>query len=137
MAKDSTAAIHGFSMVWPPNSSGRRVIGQRQPAIELVDVAEVALEIPEERNPAVIEVREIDAGAEHVAVLVFRMLDRHAAQHRDLDLRIEQREIDAGFHAVERGLVLGIEEARIAERQDRRLAAPLDRGAGQVRWRRP
>ena len=54
-----------------------------------------------------------------------------AAQHRDLDLRVEQRQIDAGLHAVERGLILGVEEARIAERHDRGLAAPLDRSAGQ------
>jgi hypothetical protein len=79
----------------------------------------------------VIEVREIDAGAEHMPVLVFRVLDRHAAQHRDFDAGIEQGEIDAGFHPVERGLILGVEEARIAEREHRRLAAPLDRSAGQ------
>ena len=50
---------------------------------------------------------------------------------------IEQREIDASLHAVERGLILGVEEARIAECHDRGLAAPLDRGAGQFDARRP
>ena len=61
------------------------------------------------------------------------MLDHAAAQHRDLDLWIEQREIDASLHAGERGLVLGVEEARIFEGQERGLAAPVDRRAGELR----
>src|SRR5262249_51081728 len=44
---------------------GWRVVGEGKPAIDLVDVAEIALEIPNERDAAVIEMREIDAGAEH------------------------------------------------------------------------
>ena len=123
----------GFSSVLPPNSSGGGVVLHREPAIELVDVAEVADEIPEERYPPVIEMREVDAGAEHAAVLVFRMLDHAAAQHDDLDLRIEQRKIDADLNTVERGLILGVEEARIVVGEDRGLAAPLDRGAGKLR----
>src|SRR5205814_10328729 len=75
---------------------GRRIVGKRDAAIELVDVAEIAFEIPEKRNPAVIEMRKVDASAEHMPVLVFRMLDRHAAQHRDLDGIVEEGEIDAG-----------------------------------------
>ncbi len=77
-----------------------------------------------------IQVCEIDAGAEHMPVMVLRMLDLHAAQHGDLDLLVEQGQIDAGLHAVERGLILGVEEARIAERHHRGFAAPLDRSAG-------
>jgi hypothetical protein len=49
-----------------------------------------------------------------------------AAQHGNLDLRIEQRKIDTGFHAGERGLIFGVEEARVLEGQDCGLAAPLD-----------
>src|SRR6202521_3809391 len=100
-------------------------------AVELVHVAEVALQIPEKWNAAVIEVREIDAGAEHASVLVFGMFDHVAAQHGDFDRGIEQSEIDAGFHAVERGLVLGVEEARIFKGNDRRLSAPCYRGTRQ------
>src|SRR5215813_13102519 len=43
---------------------GRRVVGEGKPAIDLIHVAEVALEIPYERNTPVIEMGEIDAGAE-------------------------------------------------------------------------
>ena len=97
MAKASTAAIHGFSMVLAAELVGRRVLREGEPAINLVHIAEVALEIPHERNPAVIEVREIDAGAEHAAALVFRMLDHRAAHHRNLAGAVEQRQIDADF----------------------------------------
>src|SRR5262249_52478933 len=46
---------------------GRRLVGLREPAIDLVHPAEVALQVPHEWNPAVIEVGEIDPGAEHPA----------------------------------------------------------------------
>ena len=38
---------------------------------------------------------------------------------------IERGDVDGGFKAVERGLVLGIEKARIAHGDERRFAAPL------------
>src|SRR5262249_40848497 len=100
-----------------------------EPAIDLVHVAEIALEIPNERDAAVIEVREIDAGAEHAASLVFRMLDDGAAHDGDLGRRIEQREIDADLRAGERGLIFCIEKTRIALRPHRGLAGAVNRGA--------
>src|SRR5499426_4179818 len=106
-----------------------RAVGARQAAIDLVDVAEVALEIPHEGNVAVIEMREVDAGPEHAAALVFRVLHHAAAQHRHFARRVDEREVDADLHAVETGLVFGVEEARVLERDDRRLAAPFDRRA--------
>ncbi len=59
--------------------------------------------------------------------LYFGLLDHVAAKDRDRGLGIEGGEIDRGFHFVDRLLVLGIEEARMAEGDERRLAAPLDR----------
>jgi hypothetical protein len=60
------------------------------------------------------------------------MIDGGAAQHRDFDLRIKQRQVDAGLHAAERGLILGIEKTRIEVGQVGRLAAPLDRRAWKL-----
>src|SRR5262249_46214151 len=74
---------------------GRRIVGARQPAIELVDEAEVALEVPDERDAAVIEMREVDAGAENAPSPVLGMLHRTAAQHRHFASRVEQGEVDA------------------------------------------
>src|SRR5262247_3402902 len=76
----------------PAELVGRRVVGAGEPAVDLVDVAEIALEIPEERNAAVIEMGEIDAGAEHPPPLVFRMLDHRTAHDRYLARAVEQRE---------------------------------------------
>jgi len=77
----------------------------------------------------VIEVREIDAGAEHAAPLVFRMLDDGAAHDRDLGRGIEQREVDADLRAVERGLIFRIEKTRIVLGHHRGLAGAVNRGA--------
>ena len=76
-----------------------------------------------------IEVRQVDAGREQAAAAIFRVLDRIAAQHGDVGSRIERGDIDRDFETVERGLVLGIEKARIAHGDERRLAAALERRA--------
>src|SRR4029453_19206410 len=85
-----------------------------------------------ERDAAMIEMGEIDTGAEHAAPLVFRMLDHRAAHDRDLARAVEQREIDADFRAVERGLVLGVEKARVVLRHHRGLAGALHRGTREL-----
>ena len=132
MANASTAAIHGFSMVSPAELVGRRAVGKGKPAIDLVHVAEVALEIPDERDAAVIEVRKVDAGAEHAPSLVFRVLDDGAAHHGNFGRAIEQRQIDADFGAIERGLVLRVEEARIVLRDHGGLADPAHGSAREL-----
>ena len=61
------------------------------------------------------------------------MLHYAAAQNYDLDLPIQKGEIDTGFHAVERGLVFGVEETRILVGDVGRFAAPFDRCTGKLR----
>jgi hypothetical protein len=50
---------------------------------------------------------------------------------RNTATSVEQREIDADLGAVDRGLILRVEEAGVGERHQRGLAAPLDRRAGK------
>jgi hypothetical protein len=80
----------------------------------------------------VIEVGEIDARREHVPAAIFAVLDHVAAQHRDVALRIERREVDRGFLIGNRAGVLGVEEAPVAHGHIGGLAAPLDRGAFEI-----
>ncbi len=101
-------------------------------AINLVHVAEIALDIPEKRNPPPIEMGQIDAGAEDAAVPVSRMLNPSAAQHDDAGRTIEQREVDAGRHGGQRRLILRVQVARIAHRDDAGLAVSCDRRASEV-----
>ena len=110
---------------------GRRTVRASKAAVELVDVAEVALEVPEERNLAVIEMCQVDAGAEHVPVLVLRVLDLHRRAALRLRPADRARQDRRSFEAFERGLVFGVQKSRIFIGQDRRLAPPLDRAAGQ------
>ena len=88
-------------------------VGPRNAAQELVHEAELALQEPDERNLAAIEMREVDAAAEDAAPRVFGVVDRAAAQHCDVARRIEGRDVDADLHGVDRGLILGVEEARV------------------------
>src|SRR4029079_3482280 len=69
--------------------------------------------------------REVDSGAETTASVVFRVLERPAAQHRDVGCGIEDRDIDCDLHRIDCRLVLRIEVARIAEGQRYVLAAAL------------
>ena len=60
------------------------------------------------------------------------MIDDVAAQHADLAHRIENGDIGRGLGVVERVVVLGIEEARILDGDDRGLALPLDLGRTEI-----
>ena len=64
---------------------GQRV-GPRHAAQEFMHEAEIALEEPDERDLAAIEMGQVDAGAEQAAAAIFGMLDLAAAQHRDVGL---------------------------------------------------
>src|SRR5438034_5218479 len=108
-------------------------IGGGEPAVELVDVAEIADQVPEKADLALIEMREVDAGAEQAPAGEFRMLDGAATQDADFGLRVEQRQVDRGLHAVERRFVLRVQIARVAHRDDRCLAVALDPRAVQDR----
>ena len=57
------------------------------------------------------------------------MFHHIAAQHRDIARAIECSDVDCDFEAIERGLVLGVEKARIAHGHDRGLAAARERCA--------
>ena len=70
--------------------------------------------------------------AEDASSRIFRVLDRSAAQHRDAGGRIEDGDVDRGFHRVDGGLVLGVEVARIAGDQMDGLAAPLQRDRSEI-----
>jgi len=58
-------------------------------------------------------VSEVDAAAKHAFAVVFSALHVIAAQHADLGLRIENREIDGDFSGIDRGVVFRIQMARI------------------------
>ena len=66
IAKPSTAAIHGFSMPGAVDVVGQH-IGRGDTAKVFVHEAQFALQIPEKRDRAVIQVRQVDAGAEDAA----------------------------------------------------------------------
>src|SRR5262249_9076657 len=93
---------------------------------------EIALEKPDEWNPATIKMGEIDAAAKDPAPAIFRMVERAAAHDRDLGRGIERREIDRDLHGSERGLVLGVEETRILHGQNARLAAALEEDRAEI-----
>jgi hypothetical protein len=111
VAADGEALDRGDPQLLDRILLGRR-IGQREAAVELVDQAEVAQDVPEEADLALVEVREVDAGAEQALARVLGVRDGVAAQHADLGLRVEQREVDRGLQAGDRGLVLGVQVAR-------------------------
>ncbi len=98
----------------------------RDAAQEFVHEAELALDEPDKWNLALIEMRQVDAAAEQAPAGVFRVLDRGAAQHRDVARGIEDRDIDGGLHVVDGGLILGIEKTRIVRDQMNRAAVALD-----------
>jgi hypothetical protein len=110
----------------------RHRVGSRHAAEKFVHEAEIAPQKPGERDEAAIEMRQVDAGAEQSAAAIFRVLDLAAAQHRDVGGRIEDRDIDGDLHGVERGVVLGIEKARIAGGDERSLAPTLDLDLAEI-----
>src|SRR5262249_55823095 len=102
------------------------LVFESKASIELVDEAEIADQVPEVADPALVEVREVDAGAEEMPPGVLRVRDDTAAQDADLGLGVEQGEIDRDLHPLDRRFVLGVEVARVAHRQNRRLALALE-----------
>src|SRR5262249_23740785 len=110
----------------------RVLVLQSKASIELVDEAEIADQVPEVADPALIQMREVDAGAEETPPGVLRVLDDTAAQDADLGLAVEQREIDRDLHCLDRRFVLGVEVARVAHRQDRRLALALEASSREL-----
>ena len=79
-----------------------------------------------ERDLPVIEMREIDAGIEHAAAGVFRVLHHAAAQHAHLDGIVEQDEIDRDFRGDRGDIAFGVEEFRIGHGDVADLAFALD-----------
>src|SRR5262249_42687547 len=67
---------------------------------------------------------QIDARAEDASAAIFRMLDLAAAQHDDLRIFIEQRQVDADFHGVQRALIFCIQKSLIDVSYDRGEATP-------------
>ncbi len=63
----------------------RPVLGRAQPAEELVDVPEVAVDVEQVADAALVEVRQVDPRAEDAASRVARVVDDAAAEHGDLD----------------------------------------------------
>ena len=125
MAKASTAATQGFSMPVPLDVVGEGV-GRGEAAEDLVDPAQVAPQVPEERDAAAIKMRQVDPGAEDRPAGIARVVHGAAAHGGDRARAVEDRHVHRGFHAVEGGVVLGVEEARIrgGEEHGRRLAQP-------------
>src|SRR5439155_11652693 len=66
-----------------------RSLGPRQAAVELVDEPEVAQDVPEITDLSLVEMRQVDAGAEEPLPGVARVAHLAAAQHADLALRIQ------------------------------------------------
>src|SRR5205085_6976425 len=104
----------------------------RDAAQELVNEAEVAHQKPHEWNPAAIEMGEIDPAAEDTAAAIFRMVERAAAQDRDIARRIEGREVDRDLHCLDRGFVFGIEETRIFHGQEASLAPAFETDLAEI-----
>ena len=94
IAKVSTAEIHSFSMESPDTSSGVH-LGPRQSAEHLVHEAEVAHQEPQERDLAVVEMREVDAGIVDATAGILALRHDVAAQHGDLALGIEDADVGA------------------------------------------
>ena len=76
--------------------------------------------------------RQVDAGREHVPPGIARVRHRVAAQHRRTGRRVECGEIDRGLEIVQRGFVLGVEEARVAQQHQRGVAQPPHAGRRQL-----
>ena len=98
-------------------------LGLAQPAEDLVHEPEVADREEQVGDLAAVEVREVQAGAEDALAGVARVLDDAAAQHADLDRRVEQDEVDRGLERAGRRVVLGVEVARVAQLDDADVAA--------------
>src|SRR6516165_5782401 len=108
-------------------------VGARNPAQELVREAKLALEEQDEWKLAAIEMREIDAAAEDATSRVFGVVHRPPAQHCDVTLRIEDCHIDTNLHSADRGLVLGIQEARVGHDEMDGAAVALEANRAEIK----
>src|SRR6266516_7209335 len=103
---------------------GTKVLGGGDDAtVDLVDIAEVALQVKEIVDAPLIEVGEVDAGSEDPHPWVARVLRHATAHHPHLDGRVEQDQVNATLGRGERGFVLGVEMPRVAQFEDARPSA--------------
>src|SRR5439155_24590555 len=91
------------------------VLLRGEAAEELVHVAEVAGDEEHEVEAAVIEVREVEARAEHAPPGMARVTDDGAADHTNLDFGVEQREVYGGLGCRQRYAVLGVQMPFVAD----------------------
>src|SRR3989442_6075340 len=109
-----------------PGDVVRRRVRARETPIDLVDDPQVALQVPDERHLALVQMREVDAAAEHAAPLILAARYGVPAQHADLRLRIEDRQIDRDLGRVHGARVLGGQMARVLLDHVRGLAFAED-----------
>ena len=112
-------------------------VGTPVAAVDLVEQAKFALEDEVGKsNLPVIEMREVDAGIENTAAVIFRMIDAASAQDANFDLIVEQREVDRGFEIRCRAVTFGIKEGRVAESRHGRHCLGARRALRPTRRRR-
>src|SRR6185437_15136943 len=105
---------------------------RREPSVDLVHVAEVAGDEEEEREPPVVEEREVQPRAEDAPARVALVLDDAAADDHHLDVRIEQGEVGRPLGRAERVVILGVQPPRVADLEVPGLAAPFEAGDAEV-----
>src|SRR5207244_2566126 len=69
----------------------------------------------DQRDPPVVEVRQVDAGVEDPAAGVLGVIDEGPADHPHLDVRVEQHQVDPHFQRGRRAVVLGVEKPSVAQ----------------------
>ena len=110
----------------------RKLFRPRHAAEDLVHVAEVPLDVPEEGNPAAVEMREIDPRPEDPLSGIFRMLDHAAAHDHDFGRGVENREVDGNFHRSSVVCILRVEVARVAGGEMDGVASPLQSRRAEI-----
>ena len=111
------------------------VVGLRPPvaAKHLVKQAQLTLDEEfDERNLAIIKMRQVDAGVEDATAGILRMLHGAAAQDTDLDAVVEEHEIDRRLQRRRSAIVLGVEEFGVGQRHVTDFAFALDLGAAEI-----
>ena len=102
-------------------------------AVELRHLAELALEQElEQRDLAVVKVRQVDARAEDAPARVLGVRGGGAAQHSDADRRVEQDEVDGDLERGGRHVVLGVEEGVVLDRDRADLAGAVDADRSEI-----
>ncbi len=120
MAKESTAASHGFDEPRVPRTA------REHAANDLVDVAKFA---PQQEihqwDVTRAQLLEVDTRAEHPAPPIPGMRHLSAPDHPDSDGRVEQRQVDRGLHVVDLLNVLGVQAVVPAQGQVRDAVTAL------------